>query len=47
MNNNRISSFKGFQRMLNSVLDNPINLQWIDLSFNDIECIDEVRTFLK
>jgi len=42
MNNNRISSFKGFQRMLNSVLDNPINLQWIDLSFNDIECIDEV-----
>jgi len=42
MNNNTISSFKGFNRMLDSVLDNPKKLQWIDLSFNDIEHIDEV-----
>ena len=49
LSNNSLSSFNGLERMLEAVLNDSSQLQWIDLSFNDFVNIDEVDkiNFLK
>jgi len=39
--NNQIDSFEGMQRSLQAVLNDPSELEWIDLSFNDLAKIDK------
>ncbi|KAG5329755.1 LRC51 protein, partial [Acromyrmex heyeri] len=41
LSNNRLSSMKGLQRLTDRVLDNPVYLSWLDLSFNEINEIGE------
>merc|ERR1712142_67252 len=39
--NNQIDSFEGMARSLQAVLNDPSELEWIDLSFNDLGKIDK------
>jgi len=41
-NNNLIIDYKDFEHAMDSLLENPCGLQWLDLSFNDISTIDQV-----
>ncbi|EGI59358.1 LRC51 protein, partial [Acromyrmex insinuator] len=41
LSNNRLSSMEGLQRLTDRVLDNPVYLSWLDLSFNEINEIGE------
>ncbi|KAF3704407.1 Leucine-rich repeat-containing protein 51 [Channa argus] len=42
LNNNRIGDLKGLQYVLRHFLARPLNLGWLDLSFNKIRSIDPV-----
>ncbi|XP_032683276.1 leucine-rich repeat-containing protein 51-like [Odontomachus brunneus] len=41
LSNNLLNSMEGLQRLANRVLDDPVQLSWLDLSFNEISEIDE------
>ncbi|XP_076826194.1 leucine-rich repeat-containing protein 51-like isoform X2 [Clavelina lepadiformis] len=41
LSNNLLSSFDGFSKALQAVVDSPDTLEWIDLSFNDLTNISE------
>ncbi|CAL1679612.1 unnamed protein product [Lasius platythorax] len=41
LSNNLLSSTEGLQRLVNRVLDDPVYLSWLDLSFNEINEIGE------
>lgn len=42
LNNNRLKSFKYLDIFINSILEEPINLTWLDLSFNKLTDVDNV-----
>ncbi|XP_071804889.1 leucine-rich repeat-containing protein 51-like [Asterias amurensis] len=42
LNNNLIREWKGFQTFLTSLIDNPTELNWLDMSFNYIDTVDDV-----
>ncbi|XP_074475876.1 leucine-rich repeat-containing protein 51-like isoform X2 [Sebastes fasciatus] len=42
LNNNSIFNLGGLQYIVNSLLAQPSMLGWLDLSFNEISCIDPV-----
>ncbi|XP_059180959.1 leucine-rich repeat-containing protein 51-like [Centropristis striata] len=46
-NNNRISDLSGIHFILNHFLAQPLQLGWLDLSFNKITCIDPVLCELR
>jgi len=41
LSNNLLSSMEGLQRLVDKVLNDPIYLSWLDLSFNEISEIGE------
>ena len=46
LNNNMISKWEGFWETLSGLFVDPSkNLQWLDLSFNDLREIDKVSTY--
>ena len=42
LNNNYISDYDHFEAAMDGLLENPRELEWIDLSFNVISTVDEV-----
>lgn len=42
LNNNMLSDWEGFSEMLHTLLISPLQLSWIDLSFNDFKNINSV-----
>lgn len=42
---NKICDLQYFNSTLEQLLEKPFDLEWLDLSFNDISTIDEVTTF--
>jgi len=44
---NAISDLQFFSSTLEHFLENPLELAWLDLSFNDISTIDEVTVTLR
>ena len=42
LNNNMLSDWNGFSDMLHTLLISPLQLAWIDLSFNDLKNIHPV-----
>ncbi|XP_028048772.1 leucine-rich repeat-containing protein 51-like isoform X2 [Monomorium pharaonis] len=47
LSNNLLNSMKGLQRLAARVLDDPVYLSWLDLSFNEIREIGEdIKTFI-
>ncbi|KAF6104367.1 hypothetical protein HJG60_011318 [Phyllostomus discolor] len=44
LNNNVLNELKDFNQVISQLLENPGNLAWIDLSFNDLSSIDPVLT---
>lgn len=40
--NNNISNLENLSSTLEQLLENPLELAWLDLSFNDISTIDKV-----
>lgn len=42
LNNNVLNDLKDFNQVVSKLLVHPENLAWIDLSFNDLTCIDPV-----
>ncbi|XP_012869603.1 PREDICTED: leucine-rich repeat-containing protein 51 [Dipodomys ordii] len=44
LNNNVLTDLKDFNQVISRVLEQPHNLAWIDLSFNDLTSIDPVLT---
>ncbi|KOC66452.1 Leucine-rich repeat-containing protein 51 [Habropoda laboriosa] len=47
LSNNLLSSMDGFEQLAHKVLDDPVYLSWLDLSFNEIEKIgDDITNFL-
>lgn len=45
LNNNSIQDISGLSDMLSAHLEKPLELEWIDLSFNELTKIDEVYCF--
>ncbi|XP_026171873.1 leucine-rich repeat-containing protein 51-like [Mastacembelus armatus] len=45
LNNNSITEVSGLHYIVNHFLAEPLNLGWLDLSFNKITCIDPMRLF--
>ncbi|OAD60981.1 Leucine-rich repeat-containing protein 51 [Eufriesea mexicana] len=46
LSNNLLTSMNGFESLAHKVLDDPTNLSWLDLSFNEIERIgDDIIKF--
>lgn len=44
VNNNLLTNWDGFADVIHKLFVNPaLTLSWIDLSFNDIRTIDEVK----
>lgn len=43
LNNNRLTSIENVEALVNSVIDVPAKLGWLDLSFNHISEINQVR----
>lgn len=43
LNNNRLKSTANFDTVVDSMLEHPEQLAWVDFSFNYIVDIDEVR----
>ncbi|CAH1110153.1 unnamed protein product [Psylliodes chrysocephalus] len=41
LNNNKLKTFKNIDQLLDTVLEHPEKLEWLDLSFNQIINIDE------
>eukprot|EP00128_Syssomonas_multiformis_P018099 Colp12_sorted_trinity150504_noHs@33881 len=44
LNNNHLKDLKDFQTVMNDILEEPSELNWLDLSFNDFGIIDKVLT---
>ncbi|XP_048215395.1 leucine-rich repeat-containing protein 51 [Perognathus longimembris pacificus] len=44
LNNNVLNDLKGLNQVVSQLLEQPQNLAWIDLSFNDLTSIDPVLT---
>lgn len=42
LNNNVLNDLRDFNHVVSQLLEHPENLAWIDLSFNDLTCIDPV-----
>ena len=42
LNNNMLSEWEGFSEMFHTLLISPLQLSWIDLSFNDFKNISSV-----
>ncbi|XP_070554762.1 leucine-rich repeat-containing protein 51-like [Ptychodera flava] len=42
LNNNMIDSWSGFDEVVNKLISNPDDLNWVDLSFNALSSIDDV-----
>ena len=42
---NAISDYENFTSTLEHFLENPLELAWLDLSFNDLSVIDKVGWF--
>ena len=43
---NKICDLQYFNSTLEQLLEKPFDLEWLDLSFNDISTIDEVTMFI-
>jgi hypothetical protein len=43
LNNNSLQSIERLSEVINAKFDNPKNIAWIDLSFNELTTIDPVR----
>ncbi|CAK9812437.1 Leucine-rich repeat-containing protein 51 [Anthophora plagiata] len=47
LSNNLLTSMDGFEHLVHKVLDDPVYLSWLDLSFNELEKIgDDITNFL-
>ncbi|XP_031316118.1 leucine-rich repeat-containing protein 51 isoform X2 [Camelus dromedarius] len=44
LNNNVLNDLRDFNHVVSQLLEHPENLAWIDLSFNDLTCIDPILT---
>ena len=42
LNNNMITDWDGFSDMVHTLLISPLQLSWLDLSFNDLKSIHSV-----
>ncbi|XP_066555307.1 leucine-rich repeat-containing protein 51 [Amia ocellicauda] len=47
LNNNILSELSGFTSTVTALMDDPAQLSWIDLSFNDLSVIDSALTEFK
>lgn len=45
-NNNMLNSWDGFASTVRGLLLNPLQLAWVDLSFNDLRSISSVSEFI-
>ena len=45
-NNNILSSWEGFSSAVGALLLDPLQLGWVDLSFNDLHNISAVSRFM-
>lgn len=43
LNNNSLQSIERLNEVINAKFDNPRNIAWIDLSFNELTTVDPVR----
>ena len=42
LNNNTLHDLNGFEKVLETIVENPEDIAWIDLSFNTLSIIDDV-----
>lgn len=43
LNNNKLTDIKNLEVLVDSILEQPLRLGWVDFSFNQITNIDEVH----
>ncbi|XP_078481874.1 leucine-rich repeat-containing protein 51-like isoform X1 [Ciona intestinalis] len=47
MNNNSLNDINGLDKTVADIVENPDEIAWIDLSFNELNTIDKVLTLFK